>query len=81
MTNWNKDDIADFAHELDAHRAAKSSSKLSDECTRFLRAYMLRKLPNDQLKFFERTLLISLLQDLKQIYDDNCADLANETRS
>ena len=74
VPNWNKDDITDFAHELDQHRAAQAGGKLSDECATFLGAYMHRSLPNDQRNFFERKLLTSLLHDLKQIYDNNRAD-------
>ena len=74
VVRWNKDDITDFAHELDRHRGAQLSGKLSDECVAFLRSYMHRSLPNDQRNFFERKLLTSVLQDLKQIYDNNRID-------
>ena len=58
--SWNKDDITDFADELDRHRdaiARGESPSLSDECYRFVRCWTSHDLPDDQIKFFESTLL------------------------
>lgn len=71
---WNKDNITDFAEELDKHRDAKArgeSSRLSDDCHRFLNAYMLHRLPDDQLDFFERRVGSIAVRHLVRIYNDS----------
>ena len=68
---WNKDDITDFADELDKHRNAVARGdtvSLSDECYRFLSRWTSHNLPDDQIAFFETTLKSLAVRRVIEIY-------------
>ena len=69
---WNKDHITDFVEELARSRTALArgeSVSLSHECSRFVRCWMSRDLPDDQIKYFESKLLHSAVSDVVEMYD------------
>lgn len=69
---WNKDDITDFANELDRLRDTNARGEpvtLSDECYRFIRCWMSHDLPQDQINFFESKLAGSMVRFIVEFYN------------
>lgn len=68
---WNKDDITDFAEELDRHRDTMirgDRTRLSDECAQFLDTFMNGRLSDEQLDFFERQIASIAVRHLAEIH-------------
>lgn len=71
VTLWNKDDIIDFAYELDRSRDARLSQKqLSEKCRQFLCDYMECCLSDEQVEFFERELMSLAIGHMREMYEE-----------